>query len=51
MGRVFLHAGFTGVAQAAMLIREGSSPLSAVGSSDDVLRHRLAAIAAALEER
>lgn len=37
-----------GVAQAAMLIREGSSPLYAVGSSEDVLRHRLAEVAAAL---
>jgi hypothetical protein len=38
-----------GVAQAAILIREGSSPLYAVGSSDDVLRHCLAEIAAALQ--
>jgi hypothetical protein len=37
-----------GVAQAAILISEGSSPLYAVGSSDDVLRHRLAEIAKAL---
>ena len=38
-----------GVAQAAMLIREGSSPLYAVGSSEDLLRHRLAEVAAALQ--
>jgi hypothetical protein len=37
-----------GVAQVAILIGEGSSPLYAAGSSDDVLRHRLAEIAKAL---
>jgi hypothetical protein len=38
-----------GVAQAAMLIRDGSSPLYAVGSSENLLRHRLAEVAAALQ--
>jgi hypothetical protein len=34
------------VVQAAMLIREGSSPLYAVGSSEELLRHCLAEVAA-----
>ena len=39
-----------GVAQAAMLIHEGSSPLYSVSTKEDALRHRLAEIATALED-
>jgi hypothetical protein len=38
-----------GVAQAAMLVFEGSSPLYSVSTPEDALRHRLAEIAAALD--
>jgi predicted component of type VI protein secretion system len=38
-----------GVAQAAMLVREGASPLYSTSTSEDALRHRLAEIAGALE--
>ena len=38
-----------GVAQAAMLVREGTSPLYSTSTSEDALRHRLAEIAGALE--
>lgn len=39
-----------GVAQAAMLIREGSGPLYSVSTPEVALRHRLAEIATALED-
>jgi hypothetical protein len=38
-----------GVAQAAMLVREGASPLYSTSTGEDALRHRLAEIAEALE--
>lgn len=38
-----------GVAPAALLDREGSSPLYSRTTSEDVLRHRLAEVADALE--
>ena len=38
-----------GVAQATMLVREGTSPLYSTSTSEDALRHRLAEIAGALE--
>jgi hypothetical protein len=37
-----------GVAQAAMLVREGASPLYMVSTSETALRHRLAEVAEAL---
>jgi hypothetical protein len=39
-----------GVARAALLIHEGSSPLYSVSTTEDALRHRLAEIATALDE-